>query len=703
MQDINKFHKIKYTSNHIENNMPKDFCAAPFTQMFLYPTGDVFVCCEGGGFLGNIKNSTLEELWNGENAVNLRNEFLEGKPKQCKKNIECKGCNKNYTEQLLDAEIKPVISEPPKVLDLILNGKCNIDCIMCEVKTETRSLLDIPNFHTEIVEKVIPQVKTISLKSGEPFVQKETYWLIDTLHEVNPGCNVRFTTNAQYNFNDKIKFSLNKIKVEKITFSIDSIHEETFNKIRAGGSLTKLLSTVAEIKHWIQSEKAKFEIELNGNITLQKDNWQDVPATFKYLYDNKIIPHIIIVEKPEQFSLNSVTAEAFLEVMLFYLNLGKEYERHLAKLYFPVISLAKQRGSIQFDKLALLLKKRLIDVSKQNVVCTLPFTQMSIFPNGKIRPCCWLSNYDVRKEKDGNFNHAWNDEPIKKIRKQFVDNNLTICKSLVTKTSCNSRNRLPHDFFDLSVENDRPPQKLHWYFSGSCNLECPSCRNWQYKDEFDEADVYWTNLQKDIFPHLCEIEVVGGEPFYQKRTFQLIDTMVNLNPGCLWYITSNGQFNFKGKIEEALKKINIAYFSVSIDSLIPEKFHVIRKNGFLEKTVKFLDDLIIFRNNRGTKQKFKIIVNYVLQKDNHAELESLLQFAQQKNVKLYIIPMVGPIKLSIYDMSRYDKQQILENIRSMALKYKDVSLNIEDVITDLTRHLASLKPEIAPAPVALIS
>ncbi|MEQ1722791.1 MAG: SPASM domain-containing protein [Pseudobdellovibrio sp.] len=680
--------------------MPKDFCAAPFTQMFLYPTGDVFVCCEGGGFLGNVKNSTLDELWNGENAQALRKEFLEGKPKQCKKNIECRGCNKNYTEQLIDAQVQVIAPEPPKVLDLILNGKCNIDCIMCEVKTETRSLLDIPNFHTEIVEKVMPHAKTISLKSGEPFVQKETYWLIDKLQEINPNCNVRFTTNGQYNFNDKIKSELNKIKVEKITFSIDSIYKDTFEKVRAGGSLPKLLKTIEDVKIWLKTEKHHSEVELNGNITLQKENWKDIPETYKYLFDNKIIPHIIIVEKPEQFSLNSLSAEDFLQVMLYYFNLGKEYERHLAKLYIPIISLAKQRNSVTLDKVSLLLKKRIIDAANANQVCTLPFTQMSIFPNGKLRPCCWLNSYDVRKEKDGNFNHAWNDEPIKKVRKQFVENKLNICKSLVTKTSCNSRNRLPADFFDLSTEIDRPPQKLHWYFSGSCNLECPTCRNWQFKDEFDEADLYWTNLQKDIFPHLCEIEVVGGEPFYQKRTFQLIDKMVELNPECLWYITSNGQFNFKGKIEESLKKIRIAYFSVSIDSLIPEKFHVIRKNGFLEKTTKFLDDLITFKKNSDVKYQFKIIVNYVLQKDNYTELESMLQFAEKKGVKLYIIPMVGPIKYSVYDLSHEDKVKILEMVKALATKYKSVSLNIDDVIADLTNHLnkvnaVTVKPILA--------
>lgn len=139
--------------------------------------------------------------------------------------------------------------------------------------------------------------------------------------------------------------------------------------------------------------------------------------------------------------------------------------------------------------------------------------------------------------------------------------------------------------------------------------------------------------------------------------------------------------------------------------MIPEKFHVIRKNGFLEKTVKFLDDLIDYRNSLGAKSKFKIIVNYVLQKDNHTELENMLQFAQQKKVKLYIIPMVGPIKLSVYDMSTEDKNSILENIKVLAIEYKDVSLNIEDVITDLSKHLKKLAliPVSASSSVALPS
>ncbi|MGZ3690414.1 MAG: radical SAM protein [Pseudobdellovibrio sp.] len=685
---MNKFQQVKYVSQQISKNMPDQFCAAPFNQMFLYPTGDVFVCCEGGGFLGNVKNNTLEELWNGEKAQTLRKEFLEGKPKQCKKNIECKGCNKSYNEQLIDTELTPIVSKPPQVLDLILNGKCNIDCIMCEVKNETRSLLDVPSFHTEIVEKVIPQVKTIALKSGEPFVQKETYWLIDKLKEVNPNCEVRFTTNGQYNFNDKIKSELKKIKVEKITFSIDSIYKDTFEKVRAGGNLVKLLKTIDDVKNWIKEEGLSDQIELNANITLQKDNWKDIPETFKYLFDNKIAPHIIIVEKPEQYSLGSLSDAQFVEVMTYYLNLGPEYGKHLNKLYLPLTNLAKFRNSVLIEKLSLLLMKTAIDVGNRSQTCVLPFTQMSIFPNGKLRPCCWLNNYDVRKEKDGDFKKAWNDEPIKKIRKQFVENKLTICQNLVSKTSCNSRNKLPTDVFDVALDIDKPPQKLHWYFSGSCNLECPTCRNWQFKDEFDEADIYWQQLQKDIFPNLCEIEVVGGEPFYQKRTFQLMEKMLELNPDCLWYITSNGQFNFKGKIENALKKLRISYFSVSIDSLIPEKFHQIRKNGILEKTVKFLDDLIEFRKQTEQKKKFKIIVNFVLQKDNYTELEAIMKFVKDRDIALYVIPMIGPIKFSIYDMPSADQKQILQKIRNLKPDYGSYCINIEDVITDLSRHLS---------------
>ena len=121
------------------------------------------------------------------------------------------------------------------------------------------------------------------------------------------------------------------------------------------------------------------------------------------------------------------------------------------------------------------------------------------------------------------------------------------------------------------------------------------------------------------------------------------------------------------------------------------------KTGSLKKTEKFLDDIIFYRNNLNAKKKFKIIVNYVLQKANHTELESMLQFAKQKNVKLYIIPMVGPIKLSIYDMTYDEKLLVLANVKALALQYKDVSLNIEDVIADLTVHLANAAQKSALA------
>jgi len=63
--------------------------------------GDVFPCDlneKEDQLLGNIKNSTLQEIWNGETLKNIRLAFLNGDtPPSCK---ECSDILYNYTNDL---------------------------------------------------------------------------------------------------------------------------------------------------------------------------------------------------------------------------------------------------------------------------------------------------------------------------------------------------------------------------------------------------------------------------------------------------------------------------------------------------------------------------------------------------------------------------------------------------------------------------
>lgn len=691
-KDPNRVSKILYASQVMQENLPSSFCSAPFTQVFVSSEGEVHVCCEGGGYLGNLKEKTLEEMWNGDEIRGLRREFLSGKPRQCKKNIDCMGCNKQYTHQLVYAELQEVVSKPPQVVDLIMNGKCNVDCIMCEVKTKTDSLLDLPQFHSEIVEKVLPDVKVLSVKSGEPFTQKETFWLIHKMKQVNPDCHWRFTTNGQYRFNDKLKSEVAGISIERMTFSVDSTYKDTYEKIRAKSSLTVAFKAMADMEDWFHHQKQNPNLDFHVNITLQRDNVFEVPETYRFFAEKGWRPHIIIVFHPTVFSLEGLGEDEWERILRFYLNLDSSYDSSLDPIYAPVISLARRHDSALVRKMAVQLMFRLASSrEKESQTCTLPFTQLSIYPDGSLKPCCWLPDYDLTDNRDGNFLKVWNEKPIQDLREQFISGELKTCGEKIDYLRCNTGHVKRRSSYEVKKNVSRPPQRLHWYFSGRCNLECPSCYNWHFKDEFPESDIYWQNLVQDVLPHLCEIELVGGEPFYQKRTFQLMRKMQEVNPLCTWHITTNGQFTFQGAISEHLQSLRLSIVSVSIDSLIPERFARIRKNGQLQRSLKFLNDLIDFRRQRSLEMRFRIKMNFVVQKENWKEIPDILDLAHDLSIGVYFISMTDPPQLSVFSLPPEERLQILEFVQNYVDKGRGIS-NLDEVIRSLRENLTKASP-----------
>ena len=59
--------------------------------MILEPDGTVGSCrVKGTDFsVGNLKDNTLQEIWNGPTLTEWRRQFLDGKPEFCDKEVRC--------------------------------------------------------------------------------------------------------------------------------------------------------------------------------------------------------------------------------------------------------------------------------------------------------------------------------------------------------------------------------------------------------------------------------------------------------------------------------------------------------------------------------------------------------------------------------------------------------------------------------------
>ena len=314
----------------IRESLPKNFCPLPFTHLFLYPTGKVNPCCESNYFLGELTTSTIEEVWNGDKLQSLREEFLTGNTKTCATQIKYKQCHIKNESLLRFTNPAKFQVDPVRSFDLMLNGKCNLECVMCPVWTLPNQTYDETTFWSEGQETVFPMLKRISVKSGEPFIQKDTYRLIKLVSAVNKDCIWEFTTNGHYRLTASILEHLDRIQIDCIKVSIDSLQESVFAKIRKRGDLNKVLAT---LKGFVEYRDARAlqdrHFELGVNMAVQKLNWREPPELVALCEQEKVHPIFIYVFTPEAESISSLPLGERREILDHYFSfLETQFEKH---------------------------------------------------------------------------------------------------------------------------------------------------------------------------------------------------------------------------------------------------------------------------------------------------------------------------------------------------------------------------------------
>jgi len=292
-------------------------------------------------YVGNIRENSLQEIWNGPKLTEWRRQFLAGKPEFCDKEVRCDGCHlcPDYNSLLPATVPVEVQTKGPLRLGLNLNGRCNLECKMCHVWKMPNSLYDELGLWPQI-ESLIESVHEIEFFSGEPFIQKDTYRAIDLISQKNPECLVTFTTNGHWKLNDHIKSYLDKINVKNMIVSVDSLVPETYAKIRRKGTLQVVLDNIERLKEYDQERIAQGLGSLNLIIsfTVQKDNWMELGEFYNYEAAIGLPVFRCFVYEPLDCSLLTLSQEEREEILDFYIqNLNKDQWAYSHRIIRPLL------------------------------------------------------------------------------------------------------------------------------------------------------------------------------------------------------------------------------------------------------------------------------------------------------------------------------------------------------------------------------
>jgi MoaA/NifB/PqqE/SkfB family radical SAM enzyme len=269
------------TSDDVSEWLKGRYCAMPFSNFDTMPNGDVFMCC--GDWLpvpiGNIHESTAEEIWNSPVANEIRASIVDG---------SFRYCNRLSCMHIINRDLPPAVTKPPPIngtvnppsrIVLSHDNSCNLSCPSCrselilakkEHQDRLNGLLDA------VFLPLLRSAKAVRISgSGDPFASHHYRTLLKSINRKEfPNLNVDLHTNAQL-FDERAWEELQLAgKIRSVEISIDAATSATYRIVRRGGSFDRLLRNLVFIK----ALRRKREIgSLIFSFVVQQQNYREMP------------------------------------------------------------------------------------------------------------------------------------------------------------------------------------------------------------------------------------------------------------------------------------------------------------------------------------------------------------------------------------------------------------------------------------------
>jgi radical SAM protein with 4Fe4S-binding SPASM domain len=246
----------------------KSFCPLPWTGFVIESDGTVKNCICSSGNIGNIKETSIEEIMiSGPNAQLKKDMLADNKPIGCKYcySLEQDKSNRNivssrvyYLKELKNVPMSTYKNNTfnLKHVDLRWQNSCNFACVYCGPiysSTWERELgISVNRPSEETLQKTkdyifsnIESLENIYLAGGEPLLMKENEEFLELLLEKNPLVNLRVNTNLSKTKTNVFNL-LKQFKNVHWTISVESIEQE-FEYMRYGSVWNDFLDNLDEI------------------------------------------------------------------------------------------------------------------------------------------------------------------------------------------------------------------------------------------------------------------------------------------------------------------------------------------------------------------------------------------------------------------------------------------------------------------------
>jgi radical SAM protein with 4Fe4S-binding SPASM domain len=239
----------------------KNLCPAPFMRLIITRYGECYACVknymEKRIPVGNILERPLSEIWNSKEIRKLRRAVYEKNYQEiCKPNcpslIALKKKNigmGKFADFDTFSQVKKNrihLDSPYRCVTVATDPSCNLACIMCRTKRQTRLSELEEKVNRVTFNEVYENIEKIRLLrfsgDGEVFFKKLAIKFFQILKNRDTShLTLDITTNGQLLNKSKWEM-LNRLKVKRLELgvSIDAATKQTYEKIRRYGNWERL-------------------------------------------------------------------------------------------------------------------------------------------------------------------------------------------------------------------------------------------------------------------------------------------------------------------------------------------------------------------------------------------------------------------------------------------------------------------------------
>jgi MoaA/NifB/PqqE/SkfB family radical SAM enzyme len=279
--------------------------------------------------------------------------------------------------------------------------------------------------------------------------------------------------------------------------------------------------------------------------------------------------------------------------------------------------------------------------------------------DGRILPCCQNRNHSYGDIKNQTISEIWNGKKIIELRNHIDNSTLPdSCSECSKRIIDGNFDAVKARHYDEISINKKHPTMMEFELSNNCNLQCIMCSS-KFSSSFHsdnkeskrEKDIYSDEFleQLDEFiPHLEKVEFLGGEPFFISVYYKIWERIIQLNPGCVIMVQTNGTI-LNDKIKLLLLKGNFR-INVSIDSFQKDTYQKIRKNSNFENVI----ENISFFANYAEKNKYPLGISVCPMQQNWEEIPEIIKKCNELNAFVHFNTVFSPDTCSLYSLP-FDK------------------------------------------------